>query len=126
MNIGPIKGFSLNGVRFTSPKDCTPNLVDGGRQFTEFETYGDGTTAPKQNIIAGQITGMKARVFDAEYDSFKSFLNKEKITIVVEGAKKDYSMQGFVTFSDGFTHDITTGLTNDFSLISQDGLIRIS
>lgn len=122
---GTPKSLRINGIEFAYASDCTPKVIQGGRQITDKQTFSDGTSEAVESVIGGSITGNKVTVRDGKYSQFESLLGKKKLPIIYEASDMSAEFTGFIKTPDGFSIDSTTNITEEFDLICQTQKMNI-
>lgn len=123
---GASKSIRIDGVGFKIPADVEVKVITGGRQITESQTFGDGTSEGIEGVIAPKLSGVRVSVKDSSFDSLSSKLGKQNMSIIYESGTKTYEFSGYIVASDGLEVDARTDITSDFDVISNDSEMRTS
>lgn len=123
---GASKTIRIDGVGFKIPADVEVKVITGGRQITESQTFGDGTSEGIEGVIAPKLSGVRVSVKDSSFDSLSSKLGKQNMSIIYESGTKTYEFSGYIVASDGLEVDARTDITSDFDVISNDPEMRTS
>ncbi len=123
---GASKSIRIDGVGFKIPADVEVKVITGGRQITESQTFGDGTSEGLEGVVAPKLGGVRVSVKDSSFDSLTSKLGKQNMSIIYESGTKTYEFSGYIVASDGLEVDARTDITSDFDVISNDPEMRTS
>lgn len=117
--IGDAVSLSLNGAKFSIPKDTEPQVTKGGKTNSESQDYGDGTSDPYQTIVKGKITGLKIKVPPELQDAFDAALANPSMPIVLETVATSYELTGYIVGEVEVS--ATKRVTNEFEVHAADG-----
>ena len=123
---GASKSIRIDGVGFKIPEDVEIKVISGGRQITGSQTFGDATSEGIEGVVAPKLGGVRVSVKDSSFNSLKSKLGKQNMSIIYESATKTYEFSGYILASDGLEVDTKTDITSDFDVISNDPEMRTS
>lgn len=117
---GDAIALTLNGVKFSIPKDVTPTVIDSGIKNTSSEHYGDGTADTIQSVVQGKIKGLKVKIDPAQIDQWKAVCSAVDIPIIYECIACSYEMTGSVIGAE-VEIDTTKNQSNEFEVHCTDG-----
>lgn len=117
--VGDAISLTINGTKFSIPKDTTPVVFDGGETVTETQGYGDGTADAIVSIAIPKITGLKIKINDSNADIFTENRKKTDIPFVLQTVSKTYELTGCIVGEFGV--DSTKGMTEEFEIHVTDG-----
>ena len=117
--IGDAISLTIDGTKFSIPKDTEPMKYDGGETISESQTYGDGTSDAYVSIEAAKITGIKVKVNDDNIDDFKDKKAQTNIPFVLQTVSKTYEITGHIVGNPGIS--TTKSVTEEFEIHCSDG-----
>jgi hypothetical protein len=113
---GDLISISLDGTKFTAPKETEVEIIRGGEMITDTQDYADGTSDSIVTMVIPKITGCKVKVDDE--DLFYKKIKTPDIPIIVECVGKSYELTGSVV---GEVTVNNKNISSDFELRATDG-----
>lgn len=113
---GDLISISLDGTKFTAPKETEVEIIRGGEMITDAQDYADGTSDSIVTMVIPKITGCKVKVDDE--DLFYKKIKTPDIPIIVECVGKSYELTGSVI---GEVTVNNKNISSDFELRATDG-----
>ena len=117
--VGDAISLTINGTKFSIPKETTPVVFDGGETVTETQGYGDGTADAVTSIVVPKITGLRVKISSSNEDIFMENKKKTDIPFVLQTVAKTYELTGCIVGEFGV--DSTKGITEEFEVHVTDG-----
>lgn len=119
MKIGDAVSLSLNGAKFSIPKDTEPQVTKGGLTTSDSQEYGDGTSDGYQTRVIGKITGLKVKIPPELVAAFDQALAATSMPIVLETLAKSYELTGYIVGE--VTRSATRQTSSEFEVHASDG-----
>lgn len=122
---GAAKSIMIKNHTFKIPADCEVKVTNGGRVITENVVFGDGTSTGIESVLVGKLEGVKVSTKGGEWDILQSFLGEQNMPILYEDGTRSYELTGYIMNSDGVVNETKTDTTSEFTIVSNDGPIRV-